>query len=486
MWLTLRKKWLTLRGIDAIFGVTSDPTYFINMLMLKRAKAATIIAISMWMIPIAAILTPGTLSVHRFPDTQDYPCSVGSLRFPFDYNSTAILQPEGGLAPNLPVIPMAQWYEDIYPDTAGATAGTLTHHAVLRRLIVSAYTGSIARPIPLPPAGTPSVTTVGEKCGDNCTYTVEFVGPSVTCTPFTSWSTVTWYNWTDESHFMLGRHGYGDPREFFSDAPEDTSDPILLGLMSLEEPISPIVFQCRSSIARYTVEQVVMERSFLEPNITKVEPITLAGFPPTSNPADETYFGQTVLMQGLARVLCGAIKEGIPTTTDIGLTPLAEQMIENPMDVVTAVETMGHKMIVSLVASAFQLNGSAYALDVTATQDTVCTTTKYNLLYIYSARTLILVYALAVACALVTTVAGFFALRQNGMASTQTPSSIIRTTRNCTFDESIVGKYTLGGNTMSDELEKMELRFGALRADETGTTHYALGVRGEISPIKRY
>lgn len=211
----------------------------------------------------------------------------------------------------------------------------------------------------------------------------------------------------------------------------------------------------------------------------------LAGFPPTAESADETYFGQAALMGALAKVLCGAIKEGFPATTDIGLTPLVENIFRNPMEIGTAVEMMSHKMVVSLVATALQVNGSAYALDVSATQDTMCKTTQYNLLYVYSARTLILVYALAVACALGTTVAGFFALRQNGMASTQTPSSMIRTTRNPTLDESIIGKYTLGGNTMSDELEKMELRFGALKKDETGTTHYALGVRGEISPIKR-
>lgn len=87
-------------------------------------------------------------------------------------------------------------------------------------------------------------------------------------------------------------------------------------------------------------------------------------------------------------------------------------------------------------------------------------------------------------CALVITVAGFFALWQNGMASTQTPSDMIRTTRNPTLDECIVGQNTLGGQAMSDELEKLELRFGTLRTDKE-TTHFALGIRGEISPIKR-
>lgn len=145
VWLTLRKKWLTLRGIDAVFSVTSDPTYFLNTLMLKRAKAATIIAITMWMIPIAAILTPGTISVDRFPETTDIPCSVGSLQFPFDHNSTAILQAGSDLAPYLPIVHIAEWYDDLFKDAGPAKAGTMVTYTVMRRLLVSAYTDSIAR-----------------------------------------------------------------------------------------------------------------------------------------------------------------------------------------------------------------------------------------------------------------------------------------------------------------------------------------------------
>lgn len=465
--MTLRKKWLTLRGIDAVFGVTSDPTHFMNPLMLKRAKAATIIAVSMWMIPIAAILTQGTISVEPFTNRKDIPCNVGSIRFPYDLNSTAIIRAERDLASALPIVDLAVWDEFI-PEVAPS-------QRVMRTLILSAYSGSIGRAISLPPAGSPSLKTVGEKCGANCSYTIEFLGPSVNCTSYTSWDNVRWSNASD---FMQGSN-------YYSHHSTITQNGIILGVLSQEEPIHPIVFRCRTWTARYSVEYVVVERSFLEPKITKVEPIVLEGF--QSNPyyGDTPYLAQLVLIKALGRVLNGEIRHGYKATTDIELTPLARNMTSNPTEIGSAVEQMGHKMVVSLVGSDLLVDGSAYVLDITATQDTMCTTTNYNLLYVYSASTLILVYSLAVACALVTTVAGFFALRQNGMASTQTPSSMIRTSRNPTLDEAIVGNYTLGGNTMSDELEKMELRFGALRADAKGTVQYALGVRGEISPIKR-
>lgn len=470
VWMTLRKKWLTLRGIDAVFGVTSDPTHFMNPLMLKRAKAATIIAVSMWMIPIAAILTPGTISVEPFTNRKDIPCSVGSIRFPYDLNSTAIIRAKSDLEPSLPVVRLAEWY--IYMVGNGTIEVT---QQVMRTLRLSAYTGSIGRAMSLPAAGSPSATTVSEKCGANCYYTIEFLGPSVNCTPFTSWNTVRWNN---VSMFMLGRN-------YYSEVSIGYNYPIMVGILSQEEPIHPIVFRCLFSTARYTVRYVIMERTLLEPKITKVEPIVLPWRPPNGIPYNEINSGYTVLMNVLSKVLSGEIQNMTETTTDITLTPLAKIIGKNPMDFGTAVEQMGHKMVVSLVGSDLLVDGSAFLLDITATQDTICTTTESNLVYVYSASTLILVYALAVACALVTTVAGFFALRQNGMASTQTPSSMIRTSRNPTLDEAIVGNYTLGGNTMSDELEKMELRFGALRADAKGTVQYALGVRGEISPIKR-
>lgn len=470
VWMTLRKKWLTLRGIDAVFGVTSDPTHFMNPLMLKRAKAATIIAVSMWMIPIAAILTPGTISVEPFTIRKGIPCSVGSLRFPFDFNSTAKIRAKSDLEPILPVVRLAEWARYMVGNPTMEVS-----HQVMRTLRLSAYTGSIGRAMSLPAAGSPSATTVSEKCGANCSYTIEFLGPSVNCTPFTSWNTVRWNN---VSMFMLGRN-------YYSEMVNDSTYSIIVGILSQEEPIHPIVFWCQWSTARYTVKYVIMERTLLEPKITKVEPIVLAGRPANREFVDGISSGYIVLMNVLSKVLSGAIKNRTETTTDITLTPLAETIAKNPKDFGTAVEQMGHKMVVSLVGSDLLVDGGAYILDITATQDTTCAAIESGVVYFYSARTLIFVYTLAVSCALVTTVAGFFALRQNGMASTQTPSSMIRTSRNPTLDEAIVGNYTLGGSTMSDELEKMELRFGALRADAKGTLQYALGVRGEISPIKR-
>lgn len=239
VWLTLRKKWLTLRGIDAVFGVTSDPTYFTNGMMLERAKAVTLMAIAMWVIPMAAILTPGTIPVERFLQTETIPCSVRSLRFPFDDNSTAIILAGSGHALNLTVIPVGYWVRD------GTTGEPLawTENLVERTLKLSGYTGLISRAHDLPPAGLPSLTTVGEICGTNCSCTVEFLGPSVNCTRFTAWRTVKW----DSELQFLGNLFYSALTPKYSEVQ------ILVGVSLMEEPIRPIVMMCRPSITRYTV-----------------------------------------------------------------------------------------------------------------------------------------------------------------------------------------------------------------------------------------
>ncbi|KAL0639037.1 hypothetical protein Q9L58_001919 [Maublancomyces gigas] len=441
LWLTLWKKWLTLTGIDAIFGVTTNPWHFINPVMLTRAKAVTIMATAMWMIPIAAILTPGTISVGTFPRNQTVPCSVRSLRFPFDSNSTANILAGSDIAKDIPIEVVTRWSDDPF----------LLHmvprvsNEVMRLLRLSSFTGFVARPADLPPVGSP----------------ITFTGPAINCAIFTPRSTQGWQNGPD---FVRGAFYY---------------------ILSLEEPPCPIVFRCQSSTARYTVVHTIEGRRFLEPVITRVESITLPFFQEIPVYPDPTYLAYEGLPNALLRTLQGHLHTTDGYTAEVALTPVMNDIISNPINVGPAIEKMAHKMIASLLASDIMLNGSVYALDVTAIQHTNCTKTKTIVLYVYAARTLVMVYGLAVACALMMSVAGFFALGKNGVASEENISSIICATRNRTLDDCITGSDTLGANTMSKGLRQVELQFGALRTSEKRTSSFALGVQGEIYPIKR-
>lgn len=446
--------------------------------MLTRAKAVTIMAIAMWMIPIAAILTPGTISVGTFPRNETVPCSVRSLRFPFDSNSTASILAGSDIAKDIHIEVMTEWYDDPF---VLETQPRVSNEA-MRLLRLSSFTGSVARPVDLPPVGSPSITTLGDKCGANCSYTVTFTGPAINCVNFTSWSSTGWQNGSD---FIRGTFYYSLAYYNITDVAFNSSGPIYVGVLSLGNPRSPIVFRCQASTAQYTVVHTIEGRRFLEPVITRVESIKLPFFQEIPVYPDRTYLAHEGLLNALGRTLEGYLHTAAGYSAEVALTPVMNDIISNPVNVGHAIEQMAQKMVASLVASDVMLNGSVFALDVTAIQQTNCTKTKTIVLYVYAARTLVLVYGLAVVCALVMSVAGFFALGQNGVASKQNISSIICATRNRTLDNCITRSDTLGPNKMSQRLRQVELRFGALRTTEKRTSSFALGVEGEIYPIKR-
>lgn len=92
VWVTLRRKFLTLAGIDAVFGVTADLTHFTNGNMLRGAKVATAMAIVMWVFPLGAVLTPGTISVQTVTRTAVVGCTVRTMLFDLDPNPSPAVE----------------------------------------------------------------------------------------------------------------------------------------------------------------------------------------------------------------------------------------------------------------------------------------------------------------------------------------------------------------------------------------------------------
>lgn len=463
VWLTLRSKWFTLKGIDALFGVISDPAMFFHWRMVKDAKVATIMAIGMWMFPLAAILTPGTISVHTVLQTKSSPCTVPTLKVKFDNDSTATIPVWTDLGRNLTVREM--WNGSHIPE-------------VMRSLIQPMYSGIISHLPDLPPLGSSNLMTVGEVCLANCTYTIKFLGPSIICGQITNWDNTGWPNATvfmkdsfyRTDRFTNGWHGF------------------LVGITHADQTrYPPVFFECRASTTNYTVKQVIEMRRFLEPEIIDVQkPVLSDRYIIDNKIYGDTYTPIIVLRTMLFETLTGSITTGAEPRSRGIYTIIAPEIYDNPSRVGAAIESMAQKMVVSLIAYGVPMYGDGDVLNIAAIQQTDCTTMTNNVFYIYSARTLLVVYGLAVACALATSIGGFIAMTKNCMASNNSVSTIIRTTRNHTLDECIVGADCLGGDFMSSELEKVKLQFGALKANRKGTAApFAMGVKGEIDPIKR-
>ncbi|CUS07731.1 unnamed protein product [Tuber aestivum] len=155
-WGTVRKRAITLDGIDAMFVATTDLTSFWNWDMLRRAKVASTLALLAWCIPISAIITPGSLSVSLVQRQFNT-----SLLIP----STNFSDPIGFVTELTLSILQDKTRKTNAPEAiAGATIGP---SAFLSRIASAAATSGEILPIKPP--------------RQNCSYVHKFHGPSLRC-----------------------------------------------------------------------------------------------------------------------------------------------------------------------------------------------------------------------------------------------------------------------------------------------------------------
>lgn len=91
---TLRDKYISVGGIDALFGVTVNPFNLFNFDMVFYAKIATIMAMMAWLLPLSAIIAPATLSIvfkpfglyPSSPPVRNFDLRPWTLDLPDDQN----------------------------------------------------------------------------------------------------------------------------------------------------------------------------------------------------------------------------------------------------------------------------------------------------------------------------------------------------------------------------------------------------------------
>lgn len=469
VWVTLRKRRMTLGGIDALFGVSSDPTFFSNFNMLRHAKLATLMAILMWITPLTIILTGGTLVVKLDVQRNIIPCTVRSIVFPFDTKSGATLVKDTSFKAGTALARLGRW---------SSGTGVIPSSKADRLLTWSAYTGSIVRPLPLPPTfnRTTSDITLPQVCSSNyCHYAVKFLGPALTCVEPT-WKR-SGNHWTSVDNFM-GKASYR----------AELGDWLLVAGASKTTGVNErgnfSVVQCRPSIVRYTVRQFVQKGLFYEPEIEVVEDIPFT-VPKPKYPSVEYLSNQVIFNSQLWTIRGTIINSNI--VTNVTRTTFFDELEKAPSNIGPLLEKMSHQMVVSLLSFDFTgWDGLRAILDVTAIEETKCSVTEERVIYYYYPLLFAIVYSISAAATLGMAIAGFVALRRNGVASSSSVSAIIRTTRNQTLD-TMIGGSCLGGDPLPEELKKLELQFGALRktgaSAEQRISPFALGIRAEIDPI---
>lgn len=82
VWQTLREKPITVRGLDALFSVVEDPSWFVLAPeMFSKAKVASVMALATWLIPIASVMSPGSLTTQLVEVRYTDRCNVKSVNF---------------------------------------------------------------------------------------------------------------------------------------------------------------------------------------------------------------------------------------------------------------------------------------------------------------------------------------------------------------------------------------------------------------------
>ncbi|ORY16789.1 hypothetical protein BCR34DRAFT_475712 [Clohesyomyces aquaticus] len=543
IWHTFRNKAMTVHAIDGLFSATEDLTQFMVWEMVRSAKVATFMAACSWLIPIASVLSPASLTSEGRTTYNQTTCpSVASLNF--THESLYNFRKEG----EFPGSSLAYYnttdgaggdgYFDYY-DQPSKNAKRLT--------VTSVY---LQKPAMYPNA---SLNSCGE--GYNCEYSITFTGPGYKCDEVANSSNPNTENIIANGapfnisalapqgeYVYLGVTDIGDyaspqvPTKDNGEPQEGPPYPEMLGVFQIEpvlwigfsrntttpyDPNSaqgkkwknvhePKIIQCVAHHTEYrfiikfneTIQQATrVSRIFVSPvvdttvtlnpanksdlTITPAENFVRPNTDPEKYKLTAAYHSMGSLLRTFLR---GGIVYGAPfvTKSDISETRLIEPSTSYPVANLTdEIQSLYEDMLITLLSEPHL---------VIASKDSVpCTKSRTQNVYIYHPQGLWIGYAIAVAVTFAFMLVGFYSIWQNGVSSDTQFSRIMVTTRNPTIDRLSVGAC-LGGDPFPRELRETKLRFGVLLEDEDGlregplgrVEHCCFGTTGETKAIVKY
>ncbi|SPO04745.1 uncharacterized protein DNG_07430 [Cephalotrichum gorgonifer] len=178
VWMTVRRKVLTLAAVDSLFAATEDIFALMNLELFRQAKLAILLAVYVWCTPLVVIFASDTLAVEPTTLVQRYDCpSIRSLNF--EHEGTNDWR-NGRLIEGLYELSLSLWNntsKDVDdPDFFDYYAGPS-----LPGELVATLASYLKMPIARENAS-------AEICspGWNCTFTVDFVAPGYKCTELAS------------------------------------------------------------------------------------------------------------------------------------------------------------------------------------------------------------------------------------------------------------------------------------------------------------
>ncbi|KAI1474518.1 hypothetical protein F4774DRAFT_327212 [Daldinia eschscholtzii] len=506
-WMSLRKRAISIGGIDSMFDIMGNPWSFFNTDFLTHAKRLFILAAIAWLLPIITVVTPATLSVESRPTQETMELKVPT----YNFSNTDGWATYGGFG----------FISAVAPEIA--------------RLFTMTYISNSFVP-QMPPFA-------------NASYDQNFWAPSYKCSSASeiiktrnnrTWD-LAYYNYTTfEQAFNAeiatpvsagNATGVPPPLIYKSTAPGKMNNMILIGANGVNEhssndPHNYIVCQLYNTSYSVTMQfdngvQYIHENSikhldsqewnFERGRLSVVLDNGACAPDPAANNATicPTYhmfhYIFTRFLTGQFRInvggelvfqpddLGGSIAEAAEAPLfQSGLRgcpeiwnqtgyqsasggPLAFQTFNRCTGgtLASAIESLSRNFTYSLLTYSNWQN---------FTTEVPITVSMPKNFFSYNSRILLATYSTAIVVTLLCICVGFYALLSNGYTSSTAFSSILLTTRNPDLDR-LSKDNNLGAMPLPHQIRDTKLRFGILRI-EGSEPQAGFGLDGTVAPLE--
>ena len=453
LWQSLRRRLTKIGSIDKLFTVQTNPLNFLTADGFRTAPIALLLAAIAWTIPLAAIITPGTLGIESVTSLRDSSCAVPS--FAGGDHSTIFYQ-------------------------TGPSGDYVGSSQEIRKTAIQAI-----------PKG--EVLFFASPCGSNCSFTEEFFGPALKCVdqenPSSLADTKKWTYYTSSVAteentpltIQLSYNNYYASNKSRIPA-ESTPDEISRTLL------------CTAYNATYKLNATFTNGAplFITTITDFHDPILVIRdafrFRLNCGDRDCPSVNFFTLVSSVFGYLTGTVErdseDNISSNSEIQTTTLAKA---GKWEVLRDFATAVPELMTNLTVSTISFTGKK--------QDTTCTAIAVNPAYIYNPLWLVMPYGIALALALLALVLGTYALQSTGVASGNIFSQILVTTRNPALDELAAGaglsssdaKWVLGQRIrlgeLRSEINSEDVAGGA--EEHGGSGHAAFGMQGQTLTLRK-
>ncbi|OLN95210.1 hypothetical protein CCHL11_10296 [Colletotrichum chlorophyti] len=173
VWMTVRRKMLTLAAVDSLFAAAEDMSAIFNFEVFRQARVAMVLALYVWCTPLVVVLTSDTLTAQPMTTRQETMCpSIRTLNFSHEGNNDWRTSPK---IDNLFELSVSLWNTT---STNQSSESFFDYWTGPSKQFEEVARSAIYQKRPLVRAGAGI-----EICdmGWNCTFTVNFTGPGYKC-----------------------------------------------------------------------------------------------------------------------------------------------------------------------------------------------------------------------------------------------------------------------------------------------------------------